>query len=162
MTSSVRRSVFHVPDGQGADRRFIVQHQWMAHPGSRCETCGKYVYREDMAQHLLDSPNHPICTICRTGFHDSGTLYDVCPCTPTHLVSLTTRFSQHMAIAHPELCCSLCHMIFSSKEHLREHHKTTRRHPSCTHCNVGFSSEALLRRVRFGVLRHVCSLTSFR
>ncbi|TCD63854.1 hypothetical protein EIP91_004868 [Steccherinum ochraceum] len=111
-----------------AEGSAMAMHQWMAHPGSRCEPCGEYIYQEDMARHLLDSPNHPKCTICNWGFGNTGSLYD------------------HMAQIHPELCCSLCHMIFTTTEHLREHHRTTRRHSSCIHCNVGFSSDVFLKK----------------
>ncbi|KAH8103542.1 hypothetical protein BXZ70DRAFT_737947 [Cristinia sonorae] len=118
----------------------MAMHQWIAHPGSRCEPCGKYVFQEDMAEHLLTTPGHPVCSQCNIGFVDTGALYD------------------HMALVHPERCCSLCNMIFTTTEHLREHHRTTRRHPSCIHCNVGFSSDTLL--IKHNTLMHSSSCSS--
>ncbi|KAG2137403.1 uncharacterized protein EDB93DRAFT_764757 [Suillus bovinus] len=93
----------------------------------RCEVCQtRYAEEEGLRQHYRDSPDdiHPSCTRCNLGFQDAG------------------EYHNHTETMHPQVSCQLCDGALFDPEELPMHYLTSRNHPACDKCQVGFSDQA--------------------
>ncbi|KAI0634789.1 hypothetical protein C8Q77DRAFT_1156178 [Trametes polyzona] len=106
------------------DQSQLDMHLKLAHPAGspkfKCTKCECDVALADREKHFRESPNHPVCSICNTGFLDDAAL------------------STHLSSAHIEFRCSACQRQFRSREDLQQHFLTSPMHPHCALCEIGF------------------------
>ncbi|KAG0700948.1 hypothetical protein DFH29DRAFT_1052764, partial [Suillus ampliporus] len=91
-----------------------------------CEVCQtRYAEEEGLRQHYRDTPDdiHPSCTQCDLGFQDAGDYYD------------------HTETIHPQVSCQPCDGALFDPGELPMHYLTSRNHPVCDMCQVGFSDQ---------------------
>jgi len=106
-----------------------------------CHSCGlAYAEEDQLLEHYKDSPSdiHPHCEKCHLGFenNDKYTVVGVSfvPC----YSEITNRDSQHAEETHPRIACDVCEGEFFDREELAIHYLSSRKHPKCEKCGVGF------------------------
>jgi hypothetical protein len=116
----------------------------------RCEVCQtRYAEEEDLLQHYKDSPDdiHPSCTKCDLGFQDEINYCNVMSSLSYFIYEYSHRI-QHTETVHPQVSCQLCDGVLFDPEELPIHYFTSRNHPVCDVCQIGFSDQAEFAMVR--------------
>ncbi|KAH7915029.1 hypothetical protein BJ138DRAFT_998655 [Hygrophoropsis aurantiaca] len=103
----------------------------------RCQACDtRYPDEEALDRHFHDSADdvHPTCSRCDKAFEDG------------------TSYYSHVETAHPQLSCGSCDGRVFDPQDLPEHYLSSKNHPICMICNLGYSDQ--IAYVAHGAYEH--------
>ncbi|KAF5390045.1 hypothetical protein D9757_003894 [Collybiopsis confluens] len=98
-------------------------HRREAHPHP-CQSCGvAFSQRKDLMKHFKLSPNHPSCRACEVSFVNDG------------------EYDKHCREEHANTRCQQCERQYDVLADLQHHFLTSKKHPTCGTCKVGFEND---------------------
>ncbi|KAF9239307.1 hypothetical protein BU15DRAFT_46934, partial [Melanogaster broomeanus] len=110
-------------DGIYMDTKTLEDHLEEHRAPYRCPSCGiAYTEEDQLLQHYKDSPNdvHPLCEKCGIGFQNND------------------AYTKHVEEAHPRIACDTCDGALFDQDELPSHYLSSRKHPKCGECGIGF------------------------
>ncbi|KAI6045258.1 hypothetical protein EDC04DRAFT_3137208 [Pisolithus marmoratus] len=120
---SVAHSCPVCSEGVYVDPKSLEEHLEEHHAPYRCALCGtRYTEEGLLFQHYKESPDdvHPVCMRCDLGFENDN------------------AYNIHVAEVHRPTPCEACEGLLIDEDDLPLHYLTSRKHPTCGTCQIGF------------------------
>jgi hypothetical protein len=148
------------------DTKALEDHLEQHRAPYQCTSCGTaYTEEVQLLQHYKESPNeiHPLCEKCGIAFENSDVYTAVSACSRLRfsidIADQRAWGSQHVEETHPRFACDTCDGALFDQDELPAHYLSSRKHPKCEKCHIGFNDQFDFADVSAKPFNHFLPLT---